>query len=56
MLRVNPRIGQLRSYSDWLRAVTDDQEALIQRNAAHLFYKPSPERPRRAHRTPGERS
>ena len=43
MLRVNPRH---RSTPVLIltgsRAVTDDQEALIQRNAAHLFYKPQP--------------
>jgi two-component system response regulator RegA len=43
MLRVNPRH---RSTPVLILtgsgAVTDDQEALIQRNAAHLFYKPQP--------------
>ena len=43
MLRVNPRH---RSTPVLILtgsgAVTNDQEALIQRNAAHLFYKPQP--------------
>jgi CheY-like chemotaxis protein len=43
MLRVNPRH---RSTPVLILtgsgAVTDDQEALIQRNAAHLFFKPQP--------------
>jgi DNA-binding response OmpR family regulator len=43
MLRVNPRHRATPVLIlTGSGAVTDDQEALIQRNAAHLFYKPQP--------------
>jgi DNA-binding response OmpR family regulator len=43
MLRVNPRHRSTPVLIlTGLEAVTQDQEALIQRNAAHLFYKPQP--------------
>jgi CheY-like chemotaxis protein len=43
MLRVNPRHRTTPVLIlTGSGAVTNDQEALIQRNAAHLFYKPQP--------------
>jgi len=43
MLRVNPRHRATPVLIlTGSGAVTNDQEALIQRNAAHLFYKPQP--------------